>query len=728
MRSKIINVLKIAFISVWLIGCSKEPLNNPYSDESASATCYYSDFSERPKTFDPARSYSSNEATFISQIIEPPLQYHYLKRPFELEPLAAATMPSIEFLDIKGNPVATDSTKVATTVYTITIKPHVMYQPHPALAKDALGNFYYHALTEEQIQGKHRLSDFKETGTRELTAADYVYQIKRLAHPGLHSPILGLMSEYIEGLGDYAKFLAARYEKDSKTQNNGYIDLRQYPLSGVKVLGRYRYQIRIKGQYPQFRYWLAMSFFGPMPWEADRFYSQAGLEDRNISLDWYPIGTGPYQLVENNPNRRIVLVRNPNFHGEQYPSSGMPSDRANHLLNRAGQALPFIDKFIFSLEKESIPRWHKFLQGYYDQSGISADSFDQAIKLDQDGHPHLTPELRHKHIRLQTTVAANSYYLGFNMLDDVVGGHSKRARKLRQAISIVLDYEEYIALFLNGRGVAANGPLPPGIFGHLEGEEGMNSIVYRWQNQRAVRRALKEAQLLMTQAGYSGGLDPNTQQPLQLYLDVASQAGPDDKARFAWMRKQFQKLGIQLQIRDTQYNRFQEKMRAGNAQLFLWGWAADYPDPENFLFLLYGPNGKVKHNGENAANYSNKRFDALFEKMKVLPNGEERQKIINQMVELVRQDAPWIWGFHPLFFRLSHNWLAPTKPNELARNTLKYLSLDASKRKKLRYEWNQPVWGPLMIIGLVLFVSIIPVVIYYWRKEHTAIRKQELSS
>ena len=43
------------------------------------------------------------------------------------------------------------------------------------------------------------------------------------------------------------------------------------------------------------------------------------------------------------------------------------------------------------------------------------------------------------------------------------------------------------------------------------------------------------------------------------------------------------------------------------------GWLADYPDPENFLFLFYGPNGLVKNGGVNTCNYAGKEFDELFQ-------------------------------------------------------------------------------------------------------------------
>ena len=95
-----------------------------------------------------------------------------------------------------------------------------------------------------------------------------------------------------------------------------------------------------------------MPFFAPMPWEADAFYGQAGLRDKNITLDWFPIGTGAYFLAENNPNRRMILLKNPNFHGENYPTEGEPEDVKNGLLVDAGKALPFIDKVVFMLEKE----------------------------------------------------------------------------------------------------------------------------------------------------------------------------------------------------------------------------------------------------------------------------------------------------------------------------------------------------------------------------------------
>lgn len=212
---------------------------------------------------------------------------------------------------------------------------------------------------------------------------------------------------------------------------------------------------------------------------------------------------------------------------------------------------------------------------------------------------------------------------------------------------------------------------------------------------------------------------PKTGKALTLYYDSAA-TGPDGKARLNWMRKQFNKLNIQLVIRTTDFNRLQDKIRKGKAQIYLQGWNADYPDPENFLFLLYGPNGKVKYGGANGSNYSNPEFDQLFDKMKNMNNGPERQKIIDQMLEILRRDAPWSWGFHPKAFALFHSWYRNVKPNLMADNTLKYKRVDPKLRSKMQQEWNQPIFWPVWTLVLLLIITAIPAVVVYRRHERSA--------
>jgi ABC-type transport system substrate-binding protein len=326
-----------------------------------------------------------------------------------------------------------------------------------------------------------------------------------------------------------------------------------------------------------------------------------------------------------------------------------------------------------------------------------------------------------KAISLQSAVATSIMYIGFNMKDPVVGSSKPEAKYLRQAISIAVDYEEYISIFANGRGVAAQGPIPPGIFGHLSGEQGLNHTVYEWTGSQAHRKSLDDAKQLLSMAGYPNGRHKETGEPLVLYFDVPA-SGPDSKAQFDWLRKQFQKLNIQLVVRNTDYNRFQDKMRNGTAQLFQWGWNADYPDPENFLFLLYGPNAKSEFGGENAANYQNTQFDSLYEAMRSLPNNKQRQNVIDEMLLLVRDEAPWIWGYHPKSISLYHSWNHNVKPNMMANNTLKYRRVDVAKRSELRLRWNRPVFWPILAVMSLVILALLPAIHVYRQKKRARIQ------
>jgi ABC-type transport system substrate-binding protein len=685
----------LLFLLALLAGCG-EIWNDPYPAAERGKNILYSVFPDRPKHLDPAQSYASDEATFTRQVYEPPLQYHYLKRPYELIPLTAVEIPKPR--EIEGGRF---------TVYEIRIKPGILYQPHPGFVEKNLN------LKIEEI--KNLGSPYKlPLGTRELTADDYIYQIKRLAHPQLHSPILGLMSEYIVGLKEFE----ARLRKENK---GGWLDLRQFPLEGVERVDAHTYRVTLKGRYPQFVYWLAMPFFAPMPWEADQFFQQPGMAERNFTLDWWPVGTGPYMLAENDPNSRMVLERNPNFRGEPYPSQGEKGDAARGVLADAGKPMPFVDRAVYTREKEGIPLWNKFLQGYYDLSGIGSDNFDQAVRVSLEGDAALTPQMEERGIRLDTSIAPTVFYLGANWLDPVVGGNSERARKLRQALAIAVDWEEYLSIFANNRGVPSHSPLAPGIFGFREGADGINPVTHEWKDGKAHRRPIEAAKKLLAEAGYPDGRDAKTGQPLVLYLDT-TQRGPGDKSAIDWWRKQLAKLSIQFEPRQTDWNRFQEKLRKGSTQLFIVGWSADYPDPENFMFLLHGPQSRVKSQGENASNYANPEFDALFERMRNMPSSPERQKIIDRMTEIFRHDAPWIGGYHPKNYALFHSWLGNAKANEMSDNKLKYLRVDPVRREAARREWNRPVLWPLGLVLLLLIASVIPAIASYRKRERMAAR------
>lgn len=695
-----------------LSGCG-QAWNDPYPASEVGQGILYTAFTDRPKHLDPAQSYTEDEITFTAQIYEPPLQYHYLNRPYELIPATLQSMPVLRYYDADGRELPADvlDERIAESVYELKLRPGIRFQPHPAFVLDEHGRPRY--VGENVADARQNPADFPLSSTRALTADDYIYQIKRLAHPRLHSPIFGMMADKIVGLGELGEILGkAVHDLPTKA----WLDLDDYPLGGVEKVDQLTWRIRIKGKYPQFLYWLAMPFFAPVPREVDRFYAQPGMAEKNLTLDWWPVGTGPFMLTENDPNRRMVLTRNPHFHGEAYPCEGEPEDRAAGLLDDCGKPLPLIERAVFSREKEAIPYWNKFLQGYYDASGISSDSFDQAVRVNIGGDVGLTDEMRDKGIRLLTSVKTSTFYMGFNLLDPLVGGLGMRSTNLRQAISIAVDQEEFISIFQNGRGIAAQSPLPLGIFGYEPGEAGLNRTVYDWVDGKPRRKSIEVAKQLLTAAGYPNGRDEKTGEPLVLNLDTTS-GGMGEKSRLDWLTRQFAKIDLQLVVRSTDFNRFQDKIRKGAVQLYYLGWNADYPDPENFFFLLNGKEAKVGRGGENASNYANPEFDRLFARMKHMDNTPERLGIIRQMNRLLQHDAPWVFGLHPKSYTLGHRWLKNRKPNDVGNNILKYQRIDAVDRESARKSWNRPIVWPVLV-GLLLVLLIgLPVLFAYRRRE-----------
>ena len=707
--------------------------NSPHSGGAESTNTLFTAFTSRsPKYLDPTSSYSNDETPYTYQVYEPLYSYHYLKRPYELRPRAAERVVLPRYYDADGRPLPADAPggSIAESVYDVPIRKGILFAPHPAFARDAAGNHVYHAMSREDVAGKHRIADFPATGTRELTAHDYVYAIRRLATPRIKSPSFSLMSEYIVGLKEYGERIAEvdkalRKDLLPTDRDLPMLDFRQHAFAGVEALDDHTLRIRIKGKYPQFKYWLAMTFFSPIPWEAEKFYAQPGMAEKNLTLNYWPVGTGPYMLTEFLENRRHVLERNPNFRGEAYPCEGEPQDQADGMLADCGKPTPFVDRVVFDIEKEAIPLKTKFFQGYYDAPQIERLDVGTGFIVEMADSADKEAEYKAKGIRLPTTIEANTWYLGFNMLDPVVGDgataeQAERNRKLRQAISIAIDWEEHVAIFEKGQGVAAHGPLPPGLFGYREdGPAAFNPVVYRKVDGRLERRSIEEARKLLAEAGYPNGRDEKSGRPLVLNFDYLSALTPAARSLMDWYQKQFAKIGIQLEIRATDYNRFQDKVQKGSHQIYFWGWLADYPDAENFLFLLYGPNAKslTNGNGENASNYRSKEFDRRFEQMKFEEDGPTKAKLIDEMIGIVQADAPWTWGYFPTSAAAFHQWVHNGKPTQIIRNHIQYLRVDPQLRAQKIAEWNRPIWWPVALIALALAAAVVPALRAYRRRE-----------
>ena len=720
-----------------LAGCNNNPLP---SDAAASNTLFSAVIESSPRHLDPTASYWNNDTPYTYQTYEPLYGYHYLKRPFQLVPKTAQAVVQPVYLDKAGKVLAQDAPGelVAESVYDVRIKPGILFQPHPAFAKDEQGRYRYHAMKPGEIGSNRTPLDFAYTGTRELTAEDFVYALKRHATTRITTPIYGIFAEYVLGLKEYGDLIKAEDAKlrtglDPSSQDKPFLDFRRWPLEGASAPDRYLFRMRIKGKYPQWSYWMTLTFFSPVPWEADAFYAQPGFAAVGLTLDTWPVGTGPYMMTEFIKDRRHVMKRNPNYRGEPYPCEGMPGDKEAGLLDDCGKRTPFVDTFVSTIEREAVPMRGKFRQGFYDIQVFERTDTGLDYLVEMQDSEDVRREYEQKGFRLPRFNDVTSWLIGFNMLDPVIGmgetpQQQARNRKLRQAISIAIDWEEFSKIFPKKGGETAMGPLPDGILGSRHGTiDGVNPVTHKGVDGRSVRRPIEDAKRLMVEAGYPKGRDATTGRPLVINYDFYAPATPERKPEIDWVVRQFAKIDIQLEVRATDNNQFQDKVRKGKYQVFWLGWLADYPDAENFLFLLYGPNGKTKFDGENTANYASPEFDKLFAQMKLLDDGPQKQALIDKMVKISQDDAPWSFGYFPYSSSAAQSWVHNFKAAVLIRDHGRYLRLDPVERVKRLKEWNQPVWWPMALVGLGLVALLWVAVRSFRRRERMNARGEVLA-
>lgn len=729
--------LAAAALAGLLAGCD----NSPWEPGAEKQNALYTAMVENsPRHMDPTASYWDNDTPFTYQVFEPPYGYHYLKRPFQLVGKAAQEVAKPVYLDKDGKPLPDDAPadQVVESDYDVHIKPGILFQPHPCFAKDASGRYVYHDMKPGELGGRFSPLQFEKQGTRELVAEDFVYALKRHATTRITTPIFGIFSEYVIGLKEYGALVRDEDRKlrqglDPSSQDLPFLDFRKWPLAGATAPDKYTFRVRLKGKYPQWNYWMAMTFMAPVPWEADAFYAQPGMAAASLSMDVWPVGTGPYMQTEYFKDRRQVLERNPNYRGEPYPCDGAPGDKEAGMLDDCGKRTPFIDKLVFVVEREALPEKAKFVQGYYDIEVFERTTTGMeyiVAKQDSDDIRNLYDE---RGYRLDRFEDVNSYVIGFNMLDPAVGKgatpeESERHRKLRQAISIAIDWEEYSKIFPNKAGATAMGPIPNGIFGSREKTpEGVNPVTHRLVDGLPVRRSLDEARKLMAEAGYPEGRDVRTGRPLVINYDFYALPTPERKVEIDWVVRQFSKLGIQLEVRATDNNQFQDKVRKGKHQVFWTGWNADYPDAENFLFLFYGPNSKSVSDGENTSNYQNPEYDKLFMQMKTLADGPEKQALIDRLVRILQEDSVWSWGFFPYASAATQHWVYNQKASVMIKDRGRYLRVDPVERERALAQWNHAIWWPMVLSVVALAALLMIAVRAFRRRERTNARGEVLA-
>lgn len=737
MISRVGRWAALSLVAVLLAACN----NNPWPAGQASKNILFSSMLEdTPRHLDPTASYWNPDTAITYQVYEPPYGYNYLKRPFTLEPKLAAEVVKPHYVDKNGKALPDDAPDalVAESIYDVPIKHGILYQPHPAFARDAQGNYLYHHLKPGELGDRRTPLGFKAQGTREVVADDFVYALKRHATTRITAPIFSTFAQYVVGLRDYGELIKTEDAKlikglDPANLDKPFLDFRKWPLAGATAPDPHLLRLRIIGKYPQWKYWMQLVFLAPVPWEADAFYAQPGMAERGLSLDNWPVGTGPFMMTEYTKSHSYTLSRNPNFRVETYPCEGMPGDKAAGLLDDCGKRLPFVDQIESVVEREAVPRRGKFRQGFYDIEIFERNDTGMPYLVEMQDSEEVRKEYLKRGFQFKRSTDVNSYFIGFNMLDPTIGDVGSAEvrdshRDLRQAISIAIDWDEYSKVFPKSAGETAMSPLPAGIFGSREGTlAGVDPVTYKVVDGKAQRRSIAEAKRLMTEAGYPNGRDAKTGKPLVLNYDFYAVASPERKPQIDWVVRQFAKIDIQLEVRATDNNQFQDKVRKGKYQVFWLGWNADYPDAENFLFLLTTAAGKTKFDGENTSNYSNPEFDRLFAQMKTLEDGPAKQALIDKMVAIVQRDAPWTMGFFPYSSGAAQAWVHNYKPAVLIRDFGRYVRLDVPERVADLKAWNRPIWWPM-----ILLVALIAWLVWLtWRhlrlRERTNARGQVLA-
>jgi oligopeptide transport system substrate-binding protein len=466
---------------------------------------------------------------------------------------------------------------------------------------------------------------------RRITAHDFVYSIKRLVDVRWNTYGWWIFDGKVKGLNAFREATGTL----PALPDSIYPALYDQEIEGLRALDDSTLRIELTRPYPYFKYILAMPYAAFIAREVVDHYGEEFLN--------HPVGTGPYVLKEWRRGLRLTFERNPKYKHGFYPTEGTSEDSAAGLLADAGKPLPFIDRAELYIYNETQPMWLNFLRGNLDRSSIPKDNYSQAVNPERG----LRQELAEKGISLSRMWQLDLIYICFNMVDPVLG----KNRKLRQAMSMAYDVETVLDRFYNGRGIRAQSFIPPEI-------SGFDSTFKSPYGVYDVERARR----LLAEAGFPGGKGL----PTFTYLTVA---GTEFRQRGEHFAQNMAEIGVKVRVESSTWPEYLERMQNRKFQIVAASWMADYPDPENFMQLLYGPN---RPPGENNASYENPEYDRLFEKASVLPDGPERLALIERMKRVVAEDAPWIFVVHRQAAVLSYERLRNLKSHAVAESPIKY--------------------------------------------------------
>lgn len=543
------------------------------------------------KGIDPVNAGDTYSSREVARVYEGLLHYHYLKRPYTLEPNLAEAMPEVSEDGL---------------TYTFKIKKGILF---------------------------HDNKCFPNGKGRELKATDFVYSIKRMADLKNNSTGWWLLDGRIVGLNEWRdkyKGNAANYDEK---------------VEGLQALDDYTLQFKLTSQYPQFLYSLAMVYTFAVPKEAVDFYKEEFLNN--------PVGTGAFMTGTYTQSNTIEYVKNPKFRDVFYPTEGSAEDKQKGLLNSAGKKLPLVDKIKVSIQTESSTRWLSFENGNLDYSEIPKDNFDQVV-IPGKG---ISDAYAQKGISLDVTPDLDITYIAFNHDDPLF----KNNEKLRQAMSMAYDHAQANKLFYNNTAVLAQGIIPPGIPGFDKD----------YKNPYATFD-LEKAKTLLAQAGFPEGKGL----PTIKYETTSTTVSRQMSEFFA---KAMKKIGINIEVSTNTWPQLTQKVKNRKAQMFGMAWLGDYPDAENFLQLLWGPNSAP---GPNGANYNDKEFNEKFVSAKNMQPGPERAKIYKELNQYLSEKVPLIYGVHRTTFVTKHSWFKNYKFSTFSHGNEKYYDVDMEEKEK----------------------------------------------
>ena len=439
---------------------------------------------------------------------------------------------------------------------------------------------------------------------RELTAEDFVYSYKRFADPKNRSPYASMVED-IDGLTEWAK----RGDKAGEMDYGAVVP-------GLVALDKYTLRIKLRKPSYVFLYTVAHAPFGAVAREVIEAYGNA--------TDAHPVGTGPYMLKEWRRASRIVLEANPDYRQETWNFAASEPEWDDQVVrDMKGKTIPQIGRIEISIMEEEQSRWLAFQQKELDLLNVPGTFREQVLGADGK----LKPDLASKGISLYKTIDPDLVYVILNTRDPVIGGFTKEKIALRRAIIMGYDVDEDIKVIRRGQAIKAQMPIPYGVVGY--------DPRYRSINQYDPVLANK----LLDHFGYKKGPDGYRTLPdgKPLVLRYASESSAIYRQFAELFKKNMDAIGLHIEF---DIGKFPDHLKQAKAcQLMLWGagWTADYPDGENFLQLLYGPNiGQI-----NYSCYDSPAYNAFFEKARGMPDSTERNHLYLEMTRQMEVDGAW---------------------------------------------------------------------------------------